>query len=146
MSSSTVQTPFPVPSRLDALPPPELSEKEQAGYDSVLAHFSNPDYVLPGVDTEEGMLMEEERMWLVRLPLFSIHSSFSILTYRQPVVRVHPALLTCREIRSIRERQAPRSGPQMEARLWSLRPRHARARRARIHDRQHVSLWVRPPR
>jgi len=63
MSSTTVQTPLPIPAR-DFPPPQKLSEKERAEYDRVLAHFSNPDYVLPGTDAEKGFLMEEERMWL----------------------------------------------------------------------------------
>ncbi|KAH0833219.1 CRAL TRIO domain-containing protein [Lanmaoa asiatica] len=42
----------------------ELTEKEKAEYDRVLAHFASPEYVLPSVETEKGALMEVERMWL----------------------------------------------------------------------------------
>ena len=66
--SSPIQTPLPVPSRPNAASPQDLSEKEQAEYDRVIAHFQNPDYVLPDAEPEKGALMEEERMWLVRLP------------------------------------------------------------------------------
>lgn len=67
--SSPVQTPLPVPTHPNVAPPRKLTEKEQAEYDSVLAHFVNPEYVLPDVEAEKGALMEVERMWLVRLPL-----------------------------------------------------------------------------
>ena len=72
--SSPIQTPLPVLTHPNVAPPHELAEKEQAEYDRVLAHFTNSDYVLPGVETEQGALMEQERMWLVRLPflLFSL--------------------------------------------------------------------------
>lgn len=73
--SSPIQTPLPVPSHSNVAPPPDLTEKEQAEYDHVLAHFASPDYVLPGVDTEKGALMEQERMWLVRLPLLAFSLS-----------------------------------------------------------------------
>ncbi|KAG8213105.1 CRAL TRIO domain-containing protein [Butyriboletus roseoflavus] len=62
--SSPVQTPLPVPSHPNVAPPRELTEEEQAEYESVLAHFANPDYVVPSVETEKGALMEVERMWL----------------------------------------------------------------------------------
>ena len=72
---SSIQTPLPVPTHPNVVPPHELSEKEQAEYDRVLAHFANPDYVLPGVETEKGALMEQERMWLVRLPFLPVSLS-----------------------------------------------------------------------
>jgi len=77
--SSSIQTPLPVPTHPNVAPPHELAEKEQAEYDRVLAHFANPDYVLPSVETEKGALMEQERMWLVRLPFLPL---FSLLTRR----------------------------------------------------------------
>ncbi|KAG9315215.1 CRAL TRIO domain-containing protein [Chiua virens] len=64
MSTPSHWTPLPVPTHLDVGPAHALSEKEQTCYDLVLAHFANPDYVLPDVDAEKGALMEEERMWL----------------------------------------------------------------------------------
>lgn len=53
-------------------PPPELgaekhtdilSDEKQAKYQSILEHFSQEDYQLPGV--EDGKLKEAERFWLV---------------------------------------------------------------------------------
>ncbi|KAH0833218.1 CRAL TRIO domain-containing protein [Lanmaoa asiatica] len=62
--SSPIQTPLPIPTHPDVAPPRELTEKEQAEYDRVLAHFASPEYALPSVETEKGALMEVERMWL----------------------------------------------------------------------------------
>ncbi|KAH7926357.1 CRAL/TRIO domain-containing protein [Leucogyrophana mollusca] len=55
---SPVYEPLPVPERLDAAPPGELSDKESTLLDKVLAHFSAEDYAL------DGELKEEEKMWL----------------------------------------------------------------------------------
>ena len=93
--SSLIQTPLPVPSHPDVPPPHELSEKEQAECDRVLAHFTDSGYELPGV--ENGVLMEEECMWLVRrLPSF-----FARPISPSPVIRVHPALHTRHETRRV---------------------------------------------
>jgi hypothetical protein len=79
--SSPIQTPLPVLTHPNVAPPHELAEKEQAEYDRVLAHFANPDYVLPGVETENGALMEQERMWLVRLPFLFLDPSHLSQSY-----------------------------------------------------------------
>ena len=52
--------------------PPELltlTEKQEAIYQEVLAHFASADYVVPGVKGTDGGLIEEERFYLVS-PLF----------------------------------------------------------------------------
>lgn len=143
--SCPIQTPLPVPSHPNTAPPRELTEKEQAEYDSVLAHFTNPDYVLPTVEAEKGALTEEERMWLVRLHFLSLSRPISRVA-SIPVVRVHPALLTRHQTRRVREHQAPRRHPQMEARLWALLLYHTRARPARSCHWQRVHLWIRHAR
>ena len=48
--------------------PPELltlTEKQEAIYQEVLAHFASADYVIPGVGDADGGLTEEERFYLV---------------------------------------------------------------------------------
>jgi hypothetical protein len=64
--SGVIHVPLPVPTHPNVPPPRELTEQEQAEYDSVFAHFVNPEYVLPDAALGKGPLMEEERMWLVR--------------------------------------------------------------------------------
>jgi hypothetical protein len=36
-------------------------------FEEVLAHFSKSGYTIPGLDTEKGQLIEEEKFWLVSL-------------------------------------------------------------------------------
>ncbi|KIJ04689.1 hypothetical protein PAXINDRAFT_104059 [Paxillus involutus ATCC 200175] len=62
--SGVIHVPLPVPTHPNVPPPRELTEQEQAEYDSVFAHFVNPEYVLPDAALGKGPLMEEERMWL----------------------------------------------------------------------------------
>lgn len=47
--------------------PPELltlTEKQEAIYQEVLAHFASADYVIPGVEDADGGLTEEEKFYL----------------------------------------------------------------------------------
>lgn len=59
--------PAPVPNLADKTKPQgtDLTPKQQAELDKVLAHFSNPDYKLPQVDAENSTLSDEEKFWLV---------------------------------------------------------------------------------
>ena len=61
-----VYTPIaPPPLPQDATKPAELADNQAKMHAEVLAHFSKPDYTLPGVD--KGELREEELFWLVRV-------------------------------------------------------------------------------
>lgn len=42
-----------------------LTADQEQSYQHVLAHFSKPDYIIPGL--EKGELIEAEKFWLVRL-------------------------------------------------------------------------------
>lgn len=72
---SAIHVPLPVPTNSSA-PPPELNEQEKSEYDRVLDHFTNPQYLLPGVPSEAGPLREEECMWLVR-SIFVLENLYS---------------------------------------------------------------------
>ena len=43
----------------------DLTDKQQAELDKVLAHFSGGDYQLPQVEKEKASLSDEEKCWLV---------------------------------------------------------------------------------
>ncbi|KAG8982503.1 hypothetical protein FRB90_006735 [Tulasnella sp. 427] len=57
-----------------AIPPPSLpnrtrptlTEEEQKKYETVLVHFTDAEFVLPGVDDGKHVLVEEEKFWLTR--------------------------------------------------------------------------------
>lgn len=87
-SDTKVYLPLPPPDTLySENPQPELTEKERGMYDAVFAHFTKPDYNLPGFDSQNGVaenqdlkekesfvegerrkwapeLIEEEKFWL----------------------------------------------------------------------------------
>jgi hypothetical protein len=64
----SIHVPLPIPTHLDDVSPPALSEKEQTLYDTVLEHFSVADYTLPSVDQEKAALVVDEKYWLVSAP------------------------------------------------------------------------------
>ena len=52
--------------------PPEfltLTEEQDAVYQEVFKHFTTEGYVIPGLEDEDGTLTEEEKFYLVSLPL-----------------------------------------------------------------------------
>lgn len=58
------KTPIPPPS-LPGRTRPTLTEEEQKKYETVLGHFTDPKFVVPGVDDGKHTLTEEEKFWLV---------------------------------------------------------------------------------
>lgn len=46
-------------------PAPTLNEEQEKAYGIVLKHYSNPSYVIPGIDAQKAALTEEEKFWLV---------------------------------------------------------------------------------
>lgn len=46
-------------------PSPALNEEQENAYGIVSKHYSNPSYVIPGLDASEASLTEEEKFWLV---------------------------------------------------------------------------------
>lgn len=75
-------TPLPVPTipENEEHKSAQLSEEEEKKHQDVLAHFDKDDYRLP--DEEKGELMDEEKIWLVRLHdlLPSLRMRFLICT------------------------------------------------------------------
>jgi hypothetical protein len=64
--ADTLYTPLPPPPiPADFKIADELSPKEEEMLKLVLAHFSATGYAIPGLDTEKGTLMEDEKFWLV---------------------------------------------------------------------------------
>lgn len=59
------KTPIPPPS-LPARTRPTLTEEEQKKYETVLEHFTDPNFVVPGVGDGKHTLTEEEKFWLTR--------------------------------------------------------------------------------
>lgn len=58
------KTPNPPPV-LPAPTRPTLTEDEQQKYETVLGHFADPKFVVPGVGDGKHTLTEEEKFWLV---------------------------------------------------------------------------------
>lgn len=59
------KTPNPPPV-LPAPTRPTLTEDEQQKYETVLGHFADPKFVVPGVGDGKHTLTEEEKFWLTR--------------------------------------------------------------------------------
>ena len=72
MSTPTVQqviTPVPDLAGKTKQQGTDLTPAQQKAIDEVLAHFSKPEYELPGVKEGDAKLKEEEKFWLVRVSL-----------------------------------------------------------------------------
>jgi hypothetical protein len=68
LGKMSVYTPPEPPAIPEDFPPPAaLTEEQTAMHAKVLEHFSKSEYTLP--DAEKGELLEDEKFWLVRLPL-----------------------------------------------------------------------------
>lgn len=64
--------PFLPPQKYHKTSPPEfltLTEEQDAVYQEVFNHFATEGYVIPGLEDEDGILTEEEKFYLVSLPL-----------------------------------------------------------------------------
>lgn len=60
-TTTKVYQPLPPPDHLYAEnPQAELAESEQDKYDAVLKHFTAPDYHLPGFETHESEVADDE--------------------------------------------------------------------------------------
>ncbi|KIO17925.1 hypothetical protein M407DRAFT_12116 [Tulasnella calospora MUT 4182] len=59
------KTPNPPPSLPNRVRP-TLTEEEQKKYETVLGHFADPKFVVPGVGDGKHTLTEEENFWLTR--------------------------------------------------------------------------------
>ena len=60
--SNTVFEPIIPPTDSVPVQPPKLTPDQERMQKDVQAHFTKPEYVLPG--TEKGELIEEEKFWL----------------------------------------------------------------------------------
>ncbi len=61
------------PPHREGLTRPTLTADEDAKYQKVLAHFSDPKFVVPGAEEGKGGLMEVERFWIVGLFLVATY-------------------------------------------------------------------------
>ena len=66
------QLPAPVPNLSGVVKPQgtDLKDDQRKVVDTIIAHFSAPEYELPGQE-KDGKLMEEEKFWLVSKQLRS---------------------------------------------------------------------------
>ncbi|KAF9496708.1 CRAL/TRIO domain-containing protein [Pleurotus eryngii] len=95
MSQKTF-VPLPVPSApADCKPSPELTATEDELYSKVLAHFSNPEYVIPGL--AKGQLKEEEKFWLSRECIIRFLRAVKWATAEKAIERLEETLKWRRE-------------------------------------------------